>query len=113
MSALDITDRANAVVHQTEDFLVGVCTQFAEPTCAAPDGPVLQAAQTAVYYALGCWLHAPVIVSPLADGLLALARARAGQAPALGALQRARTRVGQAAYYLPRHPPEPTSEIQN
>lgn len=81
MSALHITDRASAVVHQTEDFLADVCMHFAEPTCAVPDGPVLQAAQTAVYYALGCWLDAPVIVSPLADGLLALAKARgAGRA---------------------------------
>lgn len=113
MSALHITDRASAVVHQTEDFLADVCLQFAEPTCAVPDGPVLQAAQTAIYYALGCWLNVPVIVSPLADGLLALAKARAGQGEPLAALQRARTRLGQAAFYLPRHPSEPTSEIEH
>jgi len=111
VSALDT--RGSTVMHQAEDFLAGVCAQFAEPSRAEPGGPVLQAAQTAVYYALGYWLDAPVIVSPLADGLLVLARARAGQGAALPALQRARTRVGQAAFYLPRHPPEPTPEIQD
>jgi hypothetical protein len=111
MSSVDVIERGRTIVHQAEDFLAFVCTQFAEPGRTEPGVPVLEAAQTAVYYALGSWLDAPVIVSPLADGLLVLARARAGQAPALSALQRARTRVGQAAYYLPRHPTEPTSEI--
>lgn len=112
MSTVDVARRSRAVVHQAQDFLADVCTQFLDHDHDEPGGPVLEAAQTAVYYALGCWLDAPVIVSPLADGLLALARARAGQASALGALQRARTRVGQAAFYLPRHPPEPASEIE-
>jgi hypothetical protein len=113
MSAMDVAGRERAVVHQTEDLLASICAEFGGTSSAWPGEPVLQAAQIAVYYAVGCWLDAPVIVSPLADGLLALARARAGRAPALGALQRARTRLGQAAYYLPRHPTEPTSEIQS
>lgn len=112
MSAVEVTRRGRAVVHQAEDFLADVCARFAEPTTAEPSGPVLEAAQTAVYYALGYWLDAPVIVSPLADGLLTLARARAGQAPALGALRRARARVGQAAFHLPRYSTEPTPEIE-
>lgn len=111
MNSVDVIERGRTIMHQAEDFLALVCAQFAEPEYTEPGGPVLEAAQTAVYFALGSWLDAPVIVSPLADGLLALARARAGQVPTLGALQRARARVGQAAYYLPRHPTEPTSEI--
>ena len=115
MSGVDVAGRGRTVVHQAEDLLADVCAQFAEPACAGaePGGPVLQAAQTAVYYALGHWLDAPVIVSPLADGLLVLSRARAGQGAALAALQRARTRVGQAAFYLPRYTTEPTSEIED
>jgi hypothetical protein len=113
MSALDVAGRGHAVVHQAEDLLASICAEFGETSSTEPGEPVLQAAQTVIYYAVGCWLDAPVIVSPLADGLLTLSRARAGQAPALGALQRARTRVGQAAFYLPRHPPEPTSEIHS
>lgn len=112
MNALDVAGRGSVVVHQAQDFLAGVCAQFDEPTCTAPEEPVLQAAQSAVYYALGYWLDTPVIVSPLADGLLALAKARAGHAPPLPALRRAHTRVGQAAFYLPRHANEPTPEIE-
>lgn len=111
MNSVDVAGRGRAVVHQAEDFLARVCAEFAEPEFAEPGGPVLQAAQTAVYYALGCWLDAPVIVSPLADGLLTLARARCGQGAPLPALRRARARVGQAAFYLPRHSSEPTPEI--
>lgn len=113
MSAVDIAERGSVVVYQAQDFLAGVCAQFAEPACREPGEPVLQAAQSAVYYALGYWLDRPVIVSPLADGLLVLAKARAGGAAPLAALQRARTRVGQAAFYLPRHSNEPTPEIQS
>lgn len=104
--------RGSVVVHQAQDFLSGICAQFDEPARAEPGEPVLQAAQSAVYYALGYWLDAPVIVSPLADGLLALAKARAGHALALPALRRAHTRIGQAAFYLPRHAHEPTPEIE-
>lgn len=111
MNALDVDERGRAVVHQAEDFLAGVCEQFGEPE-TEPGGPVLEAAETAVYYALGYWLDSPVIVSPLADGLLALAKARAGHAPALAALRRARTRLSQAAFYLPRHLNETTPEIE-
>jgi hypothetical protein len=113
MSAMEISERGRAVVHQADDLLTNICAELGEAPGADLHGPVLETAQTIVYYALGCWLDAPVIVSPLADGLLALARARAGQAPALGALQRARNRVGQAAFYLPRHPPESAWEIQS
>lgn len=113
MNALDVAGRGSVVVHQAEDFLAGVCTQFAAPACTEPGEPVLEAAQSAVYYALGYWLDTPVIVSPLADGLLVLAKARAGGAAPLAALQRARTRVGQAAFYLPRHSNEPTPEIES
>jgi hypothetical protein len=113
VSGVDVAGRGRVVVHQAEDFLADVCAQFVDPQRAEPGGPVLAAAQSAVYYALGHWLDAPVIVSPLADGLLALSKARAGQGAPLAALQRARTRVGQAAYYLPRHTTEPTSEIEN
>jgi hypothetical protein len=112
MNGVDVVERGHVVVHEAEDFLADACVQFDGADGTVPGNSVLEAAQTAIYYALGWWLDAPVIVSPLADGLLTLARARTGQAPALGALQRARTRVGQAAYYLPRHPTEPTSEIQ-
>lgn len=112
MSALDLAGRGSVVVHQAEDFLAGVCMQFAESACVEPGEPVLRSAQMAVYYALGYWLDAPVIVSPLADGLLALTKARAGHAPALPALRRARTRMAQAAFYLPRHSNEPPSEIE-
>lgn len=113
MSALDVAERGSVVVHQAQDFLAGVCAQFAEPACTEPGEPVLAAAQSAVYYALGYWLDTPVIVSPLADGLLVLAKARAGSTAPLPALQRARTRVGQAAFYLPRHSNEPTPKIES
>ena len=112
MSAIDVTGRERAVVHQAEDFLADICARFGEPATTEPSGPVLEAAQMVVYYALGSWLDAPVIVSPLADGLLTLARARAGQGAPLPALLRARTRVGQAAFYLPRLSNEPTPEIE-
>jgi hypothetical protein len=112
MNALDVAGRGSVVVHQAQDFLAGVCAQFDQPASAEPGEPVLQAAQSAVYYALGHWLDAPVIVSPLADGLLVLARARAGHAAPLPALRRAHTRVVQAAFYLPRHTNEPTPEIE-
>lgn len=112
MNALDVAGRGSVVVHQAQDFLADVCEQFDEPACAEPGEPVLQAAQSAVYYALGYWLDTPVIVSPLADGLLGLAKARAGHAAALPALRRAHTRVGQAAFYLPRHSSESLPEIE-
>lgn len=104
--------RGSVVVHQAHDFLSVVCAQFDEPARIEPGEPVLQAAQSAVYYALGHWLDTPVIVSPLADGLLALAKARAGHAAALPALRRAHTRIGQAAFYLPRHSNESLPEIE-
>lgn len=113
MNTDEAAGRGCAVVHQTEDFLADVCAQFAEPTNAEPGAPVVAVAQAAVYYALGRRLDSPVIVSSLCEGLLALARARARQATALGALQRAHTRMSQAAFYLPRHLTEPKSEIES
>jgi hypothetical protein len=112
MSAADVAERGRSVVHQAEDFLAGACARFAASEHAEPSRAMLEASQALVYYALGCWLESPTIVSPLCDGLLVLSRARANHAAPLSALQRARTRVGQAAFYLPRHVAEPVPEIE-
>ncbi|MGH3493324.1 MAG: hypothetical protein ACRDQ1_08815 [Sciscionella sp.] len=113
MNALTVAGRGRVVVHQAEDFLAGACAQFAAPEHAEPSRAMLEASQALLYYALGCWLESPTIVCPLCDGLLVLARARANHAAQLSALQRARTRLGQAAFYLPRHVAEPTPEIES
>jgi hypothetical protein len=99
------------VLHQAGDFVGQMCAQFAASPTVQPDEQVLERAQTAVYNTLSWWLESPVVVSPLCDGLLTLARARSGQAGLLAALQRARTRLEQAAFYVPLHLAEPEPEI--
>jgi len=103
MSAADVAERGRTVLCQAEDFLAGACAQFAAPEDAQPSRALLDASHALQYYALGCWLKRPMIVSPLCAGLLVLARAHANHTAPFPALQRARTRVGQAAFYLPRH----------
>ncbi len=112
MSAPSFSESA-AVLYQTDDFVAQVCEQFTAQGEDANNGQAVELAQTAVYNALGWWLASPVIVSPLCDGLLTLARARVGEAGARGALERARTRLGQAKFYLPRHLTDPVPESPN
>jgi hypothetical protein len=112
MSAASATDSV-AMLYQADEFVAQVCEQFTAQGEDAHGGAAVELAQTAVYHALGWWLQSPVIVSPLCDGLLTLARARVGEAGAVGALERARTRLGQAKFYLPRHLIDPVPESPN
>ena len=115
MNALTVAGRGRVVVHQAEDFPAGACAQLAAPEHTEPSRAMLEASQALVCYELGCWLESPTIVAPMCGGLLPLVLARAcvNQAAPLPALQRARTRVGQAAFHLPRPIAEPTPEIES